>query len=46
MIMKLAGPGTLISGYLALGHKLPRLVLKVPLARVETLTLIHFQRVK
>lgn len=35
MIMKLVGPETLINGYIALGYKLPRLALKVPLARVE-----------
>ena len=46
MIMKLVGSKTLINGYIALEYKLPRCVLKVPLARVETLILIHFQKVK
>lgn len=44
--MKLVGPEILISGYIALGHEFPRLALKVPLTKVETLTLMHFQRVK
>lgn len=46
MTIKLIGPETLINVYVALGYELPRFALQVPLARVETLTLIHFQRLK
>lgn len=44
--MKLLGPETFINEYTALGYELTRLSLKVPLARLEPLTLIHFQRLK